>query len=231
MRAVLFAAAALTAASVVPADVFAQGQRGRGEQQQGGAEEDAAAKRKKRNEWDTPQARLDGERNAGPCPFVKVLYDAGRFVELDGKREAAAAVAWSGEIQGVEASCRYRDDQPITVDMDVLFNLGRGPEAEGQSKSYRWWVAVTERNRSVLAKEYFTLNAQFQPGQDRLTATERLGGVTIPRRDGKTSGSNFEILVGFDVTPEQAAFNRDGKRFRPTAGQTAQASPGQTTAR
>ena len=33
-----------------------------------------------------------------------------------------------------------------------------------------------------------------------------------------TSGANFEILVGFDVTPEMAAFNRDGKRFRLNAG-------------
>ena len=33
-----------------------------------------------------------------------------------------------------------------------------------------------------------------------------------------TSGANFEVLVGFDVTPQMAAFNRDGKRFRLNAG-------------
>ena len=32
-----------------------------------------------------------------------------------------------------------------------------------------------------------------------------------------------DLLIGFDVTPEMAAFNRDGKRFRVNAGQTAQA--------
>jgi hypothetical protein len=31
------------------------------------------------------------------------------------------------------------------------------------------------------------------------------------------SGSNFEILVGFEVTPEMAEFNRLGKRFRVNA--------------
>ena len=36
------------------------------------------------------------------------------------------------------------------------------------------------------------------------------------------------MLVGFDVTPEMAAFNREGKRFRVNAGQTAQAQQGQT---
>jgi hypothetical protein len=56
--------------------------------------------------------------------------------------------------------------------------------------------------------------------QDRLYATEEIGQLVIPRADIKTSGSNFEVLVGFDVTPEMAAFNREGKRFRLTAGAT-----------
>lgn len=209
MRALLFTA--LLAATSATSAAYAQAQ--------GGARPDAEAQRKKRSEWDTPQGRLDRQANAGPCPFVKVLYDAARYVELEGGREAPTAVKWAGEIQGIEADCRYREDQPITVDMDVTFNLGRGPQADGQAKSYRWWVAVTERNRAVIAKEYFALNAEFQPGQDRLTATERLGGITIPRKDQGTSGGNFEILIGFDVTPEMAQFNRDGKRFRATAGQ------------
>ena len=41
-------------------------------------------------------------------------------------------------------------------------------------------------------------------------------------KDAKVSGTNFELLVGFDVTPEMADFNRQGKRFRPDAGETAQ---------
>ena len=172
--------------------------------------------------------RLPGERNAGPCPFVKVLYDAARYVEFAEPREVASAVAWTGEIQGVEADCRYREDDPIQVEVDLLFSFGKGPRAQGQSKSYRYWVAVTERNRTVLAKEWFQIDADFDAGRDRAAYRERLGGITIPRASQTISGNNFEILVGFEVTPEMAAFNRDGKRFRvdaaPTtaAGQTAQ---------
>ena len=50
--------------------------------------------------------------------------------------------------------------------------------------------------------------------------TEHVDGITIPRANAKVSGGNFEVLVGFDVTPEMADFNRDGKRFRANAGQT-----------
>jgi hypothetical protein len=40
----------------------------------------------------------------------------------------------------------------------------------------------------------------------------------IPRASIDTSGSNFEVLIGFDVTPEMAEFNRSGSRFRVNAG-------------
>ena len=222
MRRLLIPALALVALTLA-SEVSAQQQRRQPDQGQ-----QERQRRQRQREFETPQARLDREANAGPCPFVKVLYDAGRYVEFEGGREAAGNVAYTGEIQGVEADCRYREADPIRVDVDVLFALGRGPQAKEDAKQYRWWVAVTERNRAVLTKEYFALNADFE-GQDRVAYRERLGQIVIPRADQKVSGNNFEILIGFDVTSEQAAFNRDGKRFRMTAGQTAQATPAGTT--
>ena len=34
---------------------------------------------------------------AGPCPYVKILYDAARYVELTGDRVASTNVAYTGE--------------------------------------------------------------------------------------------------------------------------------------
>ena len=44
-----------------------------------------------------------------------------------------------------------------------------------------------------------------------------LGDIVIPRKDATVSGNNFEVLIGFEVTPQMAEFNREGKRFRITA--------------
>ncbi len=165
-------------------------------------------------------------RNAGPCPYVKVLYDASRYVEFKDNVEASAAVIYSGEIQTIASACAYRGADPIKVEMKILFELGRGPQATSNRKTYHYWVAVTDRNRAVLDKAVFDLPVVFPPGQDRVTVTETLGSVVIPRHDSKVSGANFEVLVGFEVTPAMAAFNRDGKRFRPNAGQgAAQGAP------
>jgi hypothetical protein len=182
---------------------------------------DAAAKKKKKDEWEDPHARLPQLKNAGPCPFVKVLYDAARYQEFEGGREASAAVGYTGEIQGISAACEYKSDEPITVEMELLFELGKGPAAKGEAKTYRYWIAVTHRNEDVLAKQFFELPVKFPDGQDRVRVTDKIDKVTIPRAKATTSGSNFEILVGFDVTPEMAAFNRDGKRFRVNAGTVA----------
>jgi hypothetical protein len=170
-------------------------------------------------------APLRSVANAGPCPFVKILYDAARFVELEGGRAAAANVGYTGEIEGVSAGCAYQSDEPITVQMDILFNLGRGPQADGDQRTYRYWIAVTERNEAVLAKEYFDLPVNFEGGATASVTEEQ--SVIIPRATAETSGGNFEVLIGFDVTPEMAEFNRTGSRFRMTAGQAAATPPAQ----
>jgi Ni/Co efflux regulator RcnB len=223
-RLLLVAVAAAVAATSVPLSAQAQGrpQQDPGRQQQ----DDAAKKRKRDDEWGNRQAPLAAMRNAGPCPFVKTLYDAGRFVEFKDGREAAANVAYSGEIQGISAGCQYKDAEPIRVTMEVLFELGKGPQATATSKTYRYWIAVTDRNRDIIAREVFDLPVKFAANQDRVYVTESIKEITIPRAALTTSGSNFEILVGFDVTPQMAAFNRDGKRFRLNVGQTAVAAAG-----
>ncbi len=78
---------------------------------------------------------------------------------------------------------------------------------------------MTERNKAVLAKEYFDLPVSFD-GEQRTSVTQDQV-VVIPRADATTSGDNFEILIGFDVTPQMAEFNRTGSRFRVNAGTAA----------
>lgn len=179
-------------------------------------------------EEERPQrfAPLRARPNAGPCPFVKILYDAARYVELDGGRASVSAVGYTGEIEGVTAGCSYQSDEPITVQTNILFNLGRGPQAPDDRRTYRYWIAVTERNQAVLAKEYFDLPVDFE-GQ-RTASVEEGQTIVIPRAEATTSGGNFEVLIGFDVTPEMAEFNRSGSRFRINAGaQAATTAPQQ----
>lgn len=163
---------------------------------------------------------LDTRQNAGPCPVAASLYDASRIVMFGGDgRQSYGNIAWTGEITGVEIGCRYVDADPLEAALRVDFAFGKGPAATADSHEFRYFVTVTRRNRAVLEKEVFAVTAQFRGGDVVTVASENLGGITIPRYDSSISGANFEVLVGFELTPEQLAFNREGRRFRLDAGQ------------
>jgi hypothetical protein len=223
MRRNLLLLSCLALVATVPALAHAQGQGDDDARRR--AQSDADRKKaEKEKQWSLPQAELPAVRAVGPCPYVKVLYDAARYEEFKDGRQNPASVGFTGEITGVRANCQYKQNDPISVQVAIDFALGRGPMAAGASKDYRYWVAVTERNTQVIAKEDFAVRGEFKDGADRVDVTDEIQGITIPRATTTTSGANFEVLIGFDVTPEMAAFNREGKRFRANA--TAVASAG-----
>jgi hypothetical protein len=163
---------------------------------------------------------FDTRQNAGACPPVGSVYDAARIVEFrDGSDELFDDIRFTGEITDVRSFCRYTGDNPLSAELEVDFAFGKGEAADANSHEFSYWVAVTRRNGKVLAKEYYTVRADF-PGNSVLDgATARIDRITIPRADETIAGTNFEILVGFDLTEQELEFNRAGKRFRMDAGQ------------
>lgn len=156
--------------------------------------------------------------NAGPCPLMGVLYDNARVVQFASAEERYVNVAYTGEIRGVRGLCRYTGSDPIVMNLAIDMAFGRGPKGAEENHTYRYWVAVTRKDAAPIAKEYFEINANFKDGADRVSGTDIIEKIVIPRATDTTSGANFEILVGFELTPEQLAFNRDGKRFRVDVG-------------
>jgi hypothetical protein len=142
-----------------------------------------------------------------------VLYDASRQVNIIGP-EMHQNVGFTAEIQKVRGFCRYVGKDPITMELEIDFALGRGPKAEGDERDYSYFVTVTRRDRFVLAKETFPLRVKFPKDISVVNKREVVSGIVIPRANDTVSGSNFEVLVGFELTPEQLEYNRSGKRFR-----------------
>ena len=159
------------------------------------------------------------EKNPGPCPRAFSVYDASRIVEFRGEGQRYANIGFTGEFDKVRSLCRYYGTQPIVADLEMDISFGRGPAAAQQSTAtYEYFVAVTRKNVAVINKKTFPIQVTFPAGADRVTVTERLDRIVIPRNSEGTSGQNFEIIVGFELTPEQRQFNADGKRFRVSAG-------------
>ena len=172
----------------------------------------------------------DNRPNAGPCPLMGVLYDSSRLVEFQQPgQERYANIAFTGEMRGVRGLCRYVGADPIRMAIEIDMAFGRGPAATAENKTYRYWVAVTRRGVAPIEKQYFDVEARFPNGASVVTTTEHIQEIVIPRANETVSGENFEILVGFELTPSELQFNRDGKRFRVDSPANAQgAQDGQT---
>ncbi|MEE9328737.1 MAG: hypothetical protein V3V30_01260 [Parvularculaceae bacterium] len=152
------------------------------------------------------------ERNPAPCPNVLVLQEAADMVEFVGE-PALENIAFSGEVTGVETSCRYFADTPIEAEIRVSFAFGKGPMANANVKNMKYFVAVTRTNKEFIAKEEFDLPVNFKRG-DVVTISDTVGNIVIPRKDDSTSGTNFEIVVGLVLTKQQVIYNRSGKSLK-----------------
>lgn len=158
-------------------------------------------------------AAVDSRPNQGPCPAAGSLYEAQRVVKLDGQGDQYSNIRYTGEITGVSLFCRYVEDNPITAAVDLEMSFGRGAQATSDTETYNVFVAVTRTNRAVMEKQIFPIEVRFPRGVDVVTRKETIGRIVIPRADSTISGANFEVLVGFELTEEERAFNEGGRRY------------------
>lgn len=162
----------------------------------------------------TKEIRAAREANPAPCPNVIVLSDAARMVEFASEEETIENVAWSAEIEDVSLSCRYFSDKPIEAAVDIALAFGRGPAAPATAREYTYFVAVTRTDREVIAKETFTVPVRFDGKSNVKRQREEIERIFIPRAREGISGTNFEVIVGLSITPQQVVYNRSGKSLK-----------------
>ncbi|WP_375202662.1 hypothetical protein [Hyphococcus sp.] len=158
------------------------------------------------------ERRAAREANPAPCPNIVVLNEASRFIEFDGD-QTLENVAYSGEVLDVTSTCRYFEDEPIDAGLTIDLAFGKGAKGVEGKKTFTYFVAVTRKNSEVIAKSEFPIEVNFG---DRPVETARvdIDKIIIPRANETISGINFEIIIGFSVTPQQAIFNRSGKSLK-----------------
>ena len=152
-------------------------------------------------------------KNPAPCPNIVVLQEAARLVDFAGE-ERIEDVAWTAEIEDVSLACRYVADKPINAEVSIRLAFGRGPKASAKEHQYAYWVAVTRTNREVIEKKEFLVPVSFGGDDTVKRVRQEIEEIVIPRKGEQTSGTNFEVVVGLVLTPQQAVYNRSGKSLK-----------------
>jgi hypothetical protein len=151
--------------------------------------------------------------NPAPCPNIVVLNDAARVIEFDGE-EVVEDVAYTGEITNVSVGCRYLEDEPIDMSISLEMAFGRGPKGDETEKIFSYFVAVTRKDLEIITKNEFPVLVKFNDNRMVSVQEDKVDKILIPRANDSISGENFEIVVGFKLTAEQAGFNRSGKSLK-----------------
>ena len=151
---------------------------------------------------------------APPCPGVSILGDASEItLFVAGRGQDLTDVAYRASIERVAGGCDYsRAGDSVTNTVAARLVATRGPAAQGNEGSFVFFVAVVDKEENILARERFESTFTFDANQRQAAAIEEIEQIIPIRADLR--GIDYEILVGFELTPEQLEFNRQERQRR-----------------
>ena len=144
------------------------------------------------------------------CPRVGVVEDLNSLTQLSDDSGRLGTEVSSARMASVQSQCAI-NDKNVIVDMDIMFEGRMGPKGrvkpdDQPSFAYPYFIAITTPSGSITAKEVFTATVAYDAGQDTMNHAEQIRQV-IPLT-GEYNPSDFEILVGFQLSPAELAYNR-----------------------
>lgn len=142
---------------------------------------------------------------AGSCPKIAILSDAAQLVQADAKAKQTGAIDYVASLGQPKVSCVQATG---AVQSSLSFQVeGASGEKQPRPASLPYFVAIMDGSQ-VWAKQVFTVTLRFTANERAVKQTETVERVRIPLKAGK-SGGDYRILVGFQLTPEQIAHNRN----------------------
>lgn len=143
---------------------------------------------------------------AAACPRGVIPADAATITRFrDGPGRDLIDVVNEGEIQNILVQCKY-DKKVIDVDLQVAIAASRGPADRTGAADFEYFVAVVDPNEKILTKQPFKVHFAFTDNRNHLGMVDQLV-PKIPVPD-PMKGPQYQIVVGFQLTPDELAWNR-----------------------
>jgi hypothetical protein len=149
------------------------------------------------------------------CPVTAVLSDAVTVTKVKPGTPTSQApnpanVLYTAEMSQARLTCNYdRIANTLSVDVNFAIRATRGAGANGADPALDYFVAIVDVDNNVLAKRTF----QSRPNlgsQASGTFQETINNFAVPLEMDKRP-IDYEILTGFQLTPDELALNRAPK--------------------
>lgn len=137
------------------------------------------------------------------CPAVAVVGDLGSVTRFAGEGRTASDIAYTASVNDVRITCTEEENVVSYVTFDLV---GRaGPALSGGSQSLSYFVAVMKDNNVVITKSIYDVALRFAPDGSIMVPKQAIQNV-IPSLS-QAQKYDYEILIGLQITPEEAAYN------------------------
>ena len=160
----------------------------------------------------TKPAPPDFAQDTGPiCPSTGVLSDAVTVTKLKPGTQAAlpnpANIAFAAEMSQAKLDCNYnRGQNKLSVDLSFAVKAARGPAAMGPDPQLDFFVAVVDADNNIISKTVYHGKPDMA-GRPTNIYMQSVDNFPVPLGMDKRP-YDYEILTGFQLTPDELAYNR-----------------------
>jgi hypothetical protein len=146
------------------------------------------------------------------CPSTAILHDAGELVRFATvPPQGPGDVSFTTRMKYISGVCDVSEKE-IEMELSTVMEAVRGPANEKGEARFVYFVAILDKDKTVLTRTKFPMIARFQGRETKLDFSEAVT-VTIPKKD-KSLPKDYIVYLGFEMTPDELAYNRKKQRIR-----------------
>ena len=145
------------------------------------------------------------EKPAAGCPVAGALEEAMQVVRFTPDSDKTPTdLVFAAQFARVGRTC-YFDEKEAQIDIALMIEVRRGPANTEAEAPLTYFVAVLDPEDKVVLRQPFKAVVKFQNRDTRVSYVDQFG-VVIDL--GKFKPSDFRVYVGFEMTPDELAYNR-----------------------
>ncbi len=149
---------------------------------------------------------------ASPCPQIKIIDELSSLSDFKNPKSPKENQLISRvDILKAQSKCKLSSKSAV-IDLKLTFKgtLGTKGRIRNSDKpffSYPFFIAITSPSGEIMAKEIFAASLTYGSGENEHIYFENLRQI-IPIKS-KDIAKYYKILVGFQLTSDQLAYNRE----------------------
>ncbi|MDJ0684436.1 MAG: hypothetical protein QNJ84_07035 [Alphaproteobacteria bacterium] len=140
------------------------------------------------------------------CPELRLLGDAESITRFQGDGRDITDVVLEAEFTRSRGECTV-DSETIELTVVIEILARRGPASQETIGQFAYFVAVVDRDRTVLQRASLRGAVDFSGNRSRVPYIKDIN-ISIPLPTGDRRADSYTILFGFEMTPAELEYNR-----------------------